>query len=124
MLASSSSEIDFSLLFGIHFYSLHIIRCSVAVNVELPVTENFCTLYFVSLYIRGEVFGGGGGGFKTHRDIARTESSGKAGRIINRAEAGIGIRGVEGLVEEDYAVVSVEHQITGVDCAGLHVGCK
>ena len=59
---------------------------------------------------------------KTNRDIAGTKSGGKAGRVVNCAEAGIGIRGIESLVEEDYAVVAIEHQIAGVDCAGLVCG--
>lgn len=59
---------------------------------------------------------------KTDGHITGTESGGKAGRIVNRADAGIGIRGVESLVEKDYAVVAVEHQIAGVDCAGLVCG--
>lgn len=34
----------------------------------------------------------------------------------------LGIRGVESLVEQDDTVVVVEHQIAGVDCAGLVCG--
>ena len=59
---------------------------------------------------------------KTDGDVTGTESGGKAGRVVYCADAGIGIRGVESLVEKDYAVVAVEHQIAGVDSAGLVCG--
>ena len=101
-----------------YFYPLYIIHCSVMVYIELSVTEH---LYSLSL--------GKGLGevccscfFKPHGDVTGTESGSKAGRVVNRAEAGIGIRGVESLVEEDYTVVAVEHQIAGVDSAGLVCG--
>ena len=118
MLASSASEIDSSHLFGIHFYPLYIVHCSIVLYEQLPVTENLGTLYIVSLYIYREIFGSSAE-FKPHGDVTGTESGGKAGRVVYCAEAGIGIRGVESLVEEDHAVVAVQHQIAGVDCAGL-----
>ena len=98
-----------------YFYSLHVIHSSIVSYIELSVTEH---LYSLSL---GEGWGEvcGLSFFKPHGDIAGTESGSKAGRVVNRAEAGIGIRGVESLVEEDDAVAAVEHQIAGVDCAGL-----
>lgn len=99
-----------------YLYSLYIVHCSIVSYIELSVTENLGTWYFVTLYILGEVCGLSF--FKTDGDVTGTESGGKAGRVVYCAEAGIGIRGVEGLVEKDYAVVAVEHQIAGVDCAG------
>ena len=99
-------------------------------NVENAILNDLCTLYIVTLYIRSEVFGSSSI-LKTHGDIAETESGGKggckvgggeAGRVVYCAEAGIGIGGVESLIEKDHAVVAVEHQIAGVDCAGLVCG--
>ena len=97
-----------------YLYSLYIVHCSIVSYIELSVTEH---LYSLSL--------GEGWGevcrlsfFKTDGDVTGTESGGKAGRVVYCAEAGIGIRGVESLIEEDEAVVAVEHQIAGVDCAG------
>ena len=104
-----------------YFSTLYIVRCSVVLYVENAILNDLCTLYIVTLYIRSEVFGGGGF-FKTNGDVTGTKSGGKAGRVVNCAEAGIGIRGIESLVEEDYAVVAIEHQIAGVDCAGLVCG--
>ena len=46
---------------------------------------------------------------ETHRHIAGTESGSKAGRVVYCAEAGIGIGGIESLVEEDNTVVAVQH---------------
>ena len=87
--------------------------------IELSVTEH---LYSLSLGEGwGEVFSSSAE-FKTHRHIAGTESGSKAGRIVNRADTGIGIRTIESLIEKDDAVVAVEHQIAGVDCAGLVCG--
>ena len=85
--------------------------CSVAILNDLG------TWYFVTLYIWGEVCGLSF--FKTDGHITGTESRSQTGRIVNRAEAGIGIRTVESLIEEDHAVVAIEHQIAGMDCAGL-----
>ena len=90
--------------------------------VENAILNDLCTLYIVTLYIRSEVFSGGGGQFKPHGDVTGTESGSKAGRGVYCAEAGIGIGGVEGLIEKDDTVVAVEHQIAGVDCAGLVCG--
>ena len=42
--------------------------------------------------------------------------------VVYGAEAGIGLGGIKGLGEKDDAVVAVEHQIAGVDCAGLVCG--
>lgn len=101
------------------YYSpLYIIRCSVVVDVEMTVAEN---LYSLSL---GEGWGEvcGLSFFKTDGDIAGTEGGGKACGIVYRTDAGVGIRGVESLIEKDDAVVAVEHQIAGVDCAGLVCG--
>ena len=105
----------------IYFSPLYIVRCSVVLYVENAILNDLCTLYIVTLYIWGEVFSSSVE-FKTHRHIAGTESGSKAGRIVNRAEAGIGIRGVESLVEKDYTVVAIEHQIAGMNRAGLVCG--
>ena len=96
---------------------LYIVYFPIMLYVENAILNDLCTLYIVTLYIRGEVCGLST--FKPHRDVTGTESGGKAGRIVNRAYAGIGIGGVEGLIEEDDTVVAVEHQITSMDCAGL-----
>ena len=110
------------------YYSpLYIIRCSVVVDVEMTVAEN---LYSLS---SGEGWGEvcGLSFFKTDGDIAGSEGGGKGGgkvggsqteRVVYCAEAGIGIRTIESLVEQDDTVVAVEHQIAGVDCAGLVCG--
>ena len=109
------------LLVGIYFYPLYIIRCSIVPYIELSVTENLGTWYFVTLYLWDEVFGSSSE-FKTDGDVTGTESGGKTGRVVYCAEAGIGIGSVESLIEKDDAVVAVEHQIAGVDCAGLVCG--
>ena len=101
-----------------YFYSLYIICRSVVFNVENAILNDLGTLYIVALYIYREVFSSSAE-FKTDGHITGTESGGKAGRVVYCAEAGIGIRTVEGLVEKDHAVVAVEHQIAGMDCAGL-----
>ena len=105
----------------IYFSTLYIVRCSVVLYVENAILNDLCTLYIVTLYIYREIFSSSAE-FKPHGDIAGTESGSKAGRVVYCAEAGIGIRGVESLIEEDDAVVAVEHQIAGVDCAGLVCG--
>lgn len=109
------------MLFSIHFYPLYIIGYSVVLYVENAILNDLGTLYIVTQYLRNEVFSSSAE-FKPHGDVTGTESGSKAGRVVYCAEAGIGIRGVESLVEKDYAVVAVEHQITGVDCAGLVCG--
>ena len=107
------------MLIGIHFSPLYIVHCSLVFNVELSVAED---LYSLSLREGwGEVFCSLPF-LEADGDIAGTESGGKAGRVVYRAEAGIGIRGVESLVEEDHAVVAVEHQIAGMDGTGLVCG--
>ena len=101
-----------------YLYPLDIVRCSVVFYVENAILNDLCTLYIVTLYIYREIFSSSAE-FKPHGDIAGTESGGKAGRVVYCAKTGIGIRGVESLVEKDYAVVAIEHQIAGMDCAGL-----
>ena len=107
------------MLIDIYLHSLYIIGYSVMHYKENTILNDLCTLYIVTLYIRSEVFGGGGGQFKTNGNIAGTKSESKAGRVVYIAEAGIGIGGIEGLVEENDAVVAIEHQIADLDCAGL-----
>ena len=101
-----------------YFYPLYIIHCSVMVYIELSVAEDLYSLSFGEGW--GEVccscF------FKPHGDVTGTESGGKAGRVVNGTDVGIGIRGVESFVEEDYTVVAEEHQIAGMDSAGLVYG--
>ena len=43
VLALSASEIDTSRLFGIHFYSLNIVHCSVVFNVENAILNDLGT---------------------------------------------------------------------------------
>ena len=98
-----------------YFYPLYIVHCSVMVYIELSVAED---LYSFSLREGwGEVCGLTI--LKTDGDVTGTESGGKAGRVVYCAEAGIRIRTIESLVEEDYAVVAIEHQIAGMNRAGL-----
>ena len=73
-------------------------------------------------YIRGDVFGGTSF-LKTDGDVSCAKRLSETGRIVYCADAGIGIRGVESLIEKDDAVVAIEHQIAGMDCAGLVCGC-
>ena len=114
VLASSASEVDSSHLFGLYLSPLYIVHCSLVSYIELAVAKN---LYSLS---SGEGWGEvcGLSIFKTDGDIAGTESGRKAGRVVYCAYTGIGIRGIESLIEEHYAVVAVEHQIAGMDCAG------
>ena len=121
MLALSVREIDSSRLFGIYLPPLYIVHGSIVSYIELTVTEDLGTWYFVTLYIYSEVFCSLPF-LETDGHITGTESGSKAGRVVYCAEAGIGIRTVESLVEKDYAVIAVEHQIAGVDCAGLVCG--
>ena len=112
-----------------YFSTLYIVRCYVVFYVENAILNDLGTWYFVTLYIWGEVCGLSF--FKTDGDIAGSEGGGKGGgkvggsqteRVVYCAEAGIGIRTIESLVEQDDTVVAVEHQIAGVDCAGLVCG--
>lgn len=88
-----------------YLYSLYIVRCSIVSYIELSVTEH---LYSLSL--------GEGWGevcvlsfFKTDGHITNSKHLSQTGRVVYCAEAGIGIRGVESLVEEDHTVVAVQH---------------
>ena len=44
-----------------YLFPMYIVRCSVVLYVENAILNDLCTLYIVTLYIRSEVFGGGGG---------------------------------------------------------------
>ncbi len=103
------------MLFSIYFSPLHIVHCSIVLYEQLTVTENLYSLSFREGW--GEVCSLSF--LKPHGDVTGTESGNEAGRIVNRADAGIGIGGVESFVEEDYTVVAVEHQIAGMNRAGL-----
>lgn len=100
---------------------LYIVYFPIMLYVENAILNDLCTLYIVTLYLCDEIFSSSAE-FKTDGDVTGTECGSKAGRVVYCAEAGIGIRGVESLVEKDDAVVAVEHQIAGVDCAGSVCG--
>ena len=101
-----------------YFYSLHVIHSSIVSYIELSVTEH---LYSLSL---GEGWGEvcGLSFFKTDGHITNSKRLSQTGRVVYCAYTGIRIRTVESLVEEDDAVVAIEHQIAGMDCAGLVCG--
>ena len=80
------------------------------------MTDRKELFYFYSLYIICCIL-------KPHGHITNSKRLSQTGRVVYCAEAGIGIGGIKGLVEKDNAVVAVEHQIAGVDCAGLVCGC-
>lgn len=102
-----------------YLYPLDIVRRPIVPYIELSVTEDLYSLSFGEGW--NEVFSICAE-FKPHGDIAGTESGGKAGGVVYCAEAGIGVRTVKSLIEKDDAVVAIEHQIAGVDCAGLVCG--
>ena len=101
-----------------YLFPLYIVYFPIMLYVENAILNDLCALYIVTWYIYREVFCSLPF-LKTYGHIANSKRLSQAGRVVYCAYTGIRIRTIESFVEKNYAVVAIEHQIAGVDCAGL-----